>query len=461
MAHFRKQTPIPVSQQELYDWHASGGAFSRLAPPWEQIEIVEWKGGVNSQQKEPWAQFGDISQDAEVILQTKVGPIWQTMHAKHVAHKQPEMFRDVMIKGPFSHWTHDHRFVKVDEGSSILDDDIEYRLPLSPVSDWIAGGFVRKKLEKMFRFRHRRTLHDLKQKRKYNTAPKRIAVTGATGLVGSELCSFLRGLGHTVLTVSRSKADEDQKIISFDAPHMWEGLDVVVHLAGEPIADRWSAEKKLRIRNSRSQLTHRLATLLSKLDHPPELLISASAIGFYGHREEDEITEESAVGTGFLSEVCQQWENAVHPAKEKGIRCVHPRIGMVLTPKGGALKKMLLPFRMGAGGPVGSGTQWMSWISLDDLIDLFYFIINTPQLSGVINATAPNPVQNRQFGLALGKALSRPAFLPLPSFVVRLLFGEMGQALLLEGARVVPKRAQKLGFDFTHSTLEDCFQDIL
>lgn len=461
MAHFRKQTHIPISQQELYDWHASGGAFSRLAPPWEEIEIVEWKGGIQSQDKKSWAQFGDISKGAQVILRTKVGPIWQTMHAEHVAHVQPEMFCDEMRKGPFAHWAHTHRFVCVDEKHAILDDEIEYRLPFSPISDWVAGGFVRRKLEKMFRFRHRRTLHDLEQKMKYDTTPKKIAITGARGLVGSELCAFLRGMGHTVFTVSREKGDEEQKILSFDNPLSWEGLDVVVHLAGEPIADRWTVEKKQRIKNSRSEMTHRLAVLLSKLDHPPELLISASAIGLYGDREDEEITEDSAVGTGFLSEVCQQWEHAVRPAKEKGIRCVHPRIGMVLTPKGGALKKMLLPFRMGAGGPVGSGKQWMSWISMDDLIDLFYFIMNTPQIQGPINATAPNPVRNRDFGSALGHALSRPACIPLPSFVVRFVFGEMGQALLLEGARVLPKKAQDGGFSFSHSTLESCFKDML
>ena len=347
MAHFRKQTKIPASQQELYNWHASGSAFSRLAPPWEQIEIVEWKGGVQTQDEESWKQFGDISQGAQVILRTKVGPIWQKMHAKHTEHKKPEMFTDVMVRGPFAHWEHNHRFVHVDINRSILDDEIEYRLPLSPLSDWIAGGFVQRKLEKMFQYRHRRTLHDLEQKMKYDSSPLKVAVTGASGLVGSELCTFLRGMGHDVYTVSRKKGNIEQKVLSFDSIHAWEGFDAVVHLAGEPIAERWSEEKKLRIQNSRSQLTHRLSILLSKLEEPPKVFISASAIGFYGNRNDEILTEESKAGEGFLSQVCQQWEKAVDPARERGIRCVHPRIGMVLSPKGGALKKMLLPFQLG------------------------------------------------------------------------------------------------------------------
>lgn len=461
MAHFRKQTPIRAPQKELYKWHASGGAFSRLAPPWEKIEIVEWRGGIQTQDEDSWKQFGDISLGAQVILRTKVGPIWQKMHAKHTAHKKPEMFTDVMIKGPFAHWEHNHRFVHVDGENAILDDEIEYKLPLSPVSDWIAGGFVHRKLEKMFRFRHRRTLHDLEQKMKYDSSPMKIAITGASGLVGSELCAFLRGMGHDVYTVSRKTENIDRNVLSFDSVHAWEGLDAVVHLAGEPIAERWSDEKKLRIQNSRSQLTHKVSVLLSTLTQPPKVFVSASAIGWYGNRNDDEITEESKVGQGFLSQVCQQWEKAVDPAREKGIRCVHPRIGIVLTPKGGALKKMLLPFQLGLGGPVGSGQQWMSWISLDDLIDLLYFSIQNPQVDGVINATAPNPVRNRDFGFALGKALSRPAYMPLPSFVVRLIFGEMGEALLLEGARVLPQKAQELGFSFSHPSLDVCFQDII
>jgi uncharacterized protein (TIGR01777 family) len=316
-------------------------------------------------------------------------------------------------------------------------------------------------LEKMFTFRHQRTLRDLEQKMKYDHTCKKIAVTGASGLVGLELCAFLRGMGHEVYTVSRKRGDATKNILSFDDVFAWEGLDAVVHLAGEPIAGRWTVDKKNRIQNSRVQLTSRIATLLSKLDKPPEVLISASAVGFYGDRGEEDITEDSSSGVGFLPNVCRMWEEAVAPAQKSGIRCVHPRFGVVLTPKGGALKKMLLPFRMGAGGPVGSGKQWMSWISIDDLIYLLYFLIQNSEAKGAVNATAPNPVRNKEFGQELGRALSRPSFMPLPSVVVRTLFGEMGQALLLDGAKIFPKNAEKLGYSFVHTNLKDCCADIL
>ena len=460
MKTFIQKTTIPVSQQSLYDWHASKVAFSRLLPPWEHIEIQDWKGGIATQNLSPKEQWGDLSTGAKVYLKTKVGPFWQSMCAEHVAHKEPEVFVDRMIKGPFAYWEHTHRFEAITTDTSTLIDEVHYRLPLSFLSHPLVGGFVEKKLQKMFSFRHRRTKQDLKQKNLYPQTSLKIAVTGASGMVGSELCAFLRSIGHKVYRVSRRQnADSDH--ITLQTPAQWEGLDAVVHLAGEPITGRWSAQKKEKIMRSRSDMTRQVAELLAELKHPPKVLVSASAVGWYGDRGDEELTEDSSMGSGFLPDVCLAWEQAVQPAKDRGIRCVHPRIGVVLSPKGGALKKMLLPFRMGVGGPVGSGKQWMSWIALDDLIYLLYFLIQQPDIEGPINATAPEPVRNGDFGRELGKALFRPAFAPLPAFVVRLLFGEMGQALLLEGARVHPKKIQEHGYQFVYPSLKDCFASML
>ena len=461
MERFYKKTQIPVSQQELYDWHASGAAFERLAPPWETIVISNWEGGIATQDQPKEEQFGDISKGAKISLKTKIGPIWQKMLAEHVAHQEPDFFVDEMRKGPFSHWRHTHRFLPTEEGNSVLEDEIQYKLPLSPLSSLIAGSFARKKLDRMFSFRHMRTQRDLEQKKKYTMSRQKIAVTGASGLVGTQLCAFLRSMGHEVYPVSRKQQEKRKETLSFFDSTGWEGIDAVIHLAGESIAERWSQDKKRRILDSRVQLTSRLATLLSQLDQPPKVFVSASAVGFYGHRATEDCTEGSSKGTGFLSDVCQQWENAILPAKEKSIRCVSPRIGMVLSPRGGALQKMLLPFRMGAGGPVGSGKQWMSWISIDDLVYMLYFCVCNPNVQGPINATTPNPVSNKEFGKQLGRALHRPAIMPLPSFAVRLIFGEMGQALLLEGAKVLPRKAQDLRYEFVHPTLQTYFSEVL
>ena len=250
-------------------------------------------------------------------------------------------------------------------------------------------------------------------------------------------------------------------MISIDEAKDWEGLDAVVHLAGEPINGRWSRSKKQRILTSREELTLKVAKRLAGLKQPPKVFISASAVGFYGERGDELLAEESAPGDDFLSEVCQRWEKSIVPAQEAGIRCVVVRLGVVISPKGGALQKMLLPFSLGLGGPVGAGKQWMSWISLDDLIYMLYFLLQTPSASGVFNATAPNPIQNREFGKELGRVLKRPAFIPLPAFIVRLLLGEMGDSLLLTSTRALPQKASSLGFCFSHPTLADCFSDLL
>ena len=202
----------------------------------------------------------------------------------------------------------------------------------------------------------------------------RIAVTGASGPLGATL--FLRSIGHQVIGSRKTNLQKDH--ITLSRPESWEGLDAVVHLAGEPIVGRWTPAKKKRIHNSRADLTQQIATLLTTLKHPPKVLVSASAVGWYGDRKDEVLDESASPGEGFLPDVCHAWEQAVAPAREHGIRCVHPRIGVVLSPKGGALQKMLLPFNLGMGGPVGSGKQWMSWISLDDLVYLLYFLSAIP-----------------------------------------------------------------------------------
>ncbi len=292
-------------------------------------------------------------------------------------------------------------------------------------------------------------------------ASLRIAVTGSSGLIGTRLAAFLAACGHHVRRVVRRPPDPDADEISWDPTTgridaaALEGVDCVVHLAGESIAaGRWTQARKDAIRTSRVAGTRLLSETLAKLAKPPRTLIAASAIGYYGDRGDETLTEDSPPGTGFLADVCRQWEAATEPAKQAGIRVVNLRIGVVLSAVGGALAKMLTPFKLGLGGVVGSGRQYMSWITLDDLVAAVHHLIVTDDVSGPVNAVSPNPVTNREFTKTLGGVLHRPTILPLPAPVVRLLFGEMGQALLLAGTRAVPTKLQAAGFEFSHPRLE-------
>jgi uncharacterized protein (TIGR01777 family) len=282
----------------------------------------------------------------------------------------------------------------------------------------------------------------------------RVLITGSTGLLGSALVSSLIQDGHEVVRLARAGHPQLENVIRWDpeagaldsAP--LEGMDAVVHLAGENIAaGRWTAERKRRILESRVQGTTLLADSLTRLTRPPRCLISASAVGFYGDRGQEILREDSPAGRGFLPEVCTGWEHAAQHVTARGMRLVTLRIGIVLSSRGGALARMLLPFRLGLGGRIGSGRQYMSWIDLDDLIRVIRHGIATDSLSGPVNAVAPNPVTNREFTRALGRALARPAFLFMPAFAARIALGQMAEELLLASTRVLP--AALLGSEFS------------
>jgi uncharacterized protein (TIGR01777 family) len=280
----------------------------------------------------------------------------------------------------------------------------------------------------------------------------KILVSGSHGLVGTALINSLTPDEHEIVRLVRNKP--------LDASSL-EGIDAVVHLAGESIASgRWSDEKKRAIRDSRTKGTALLSQTLSQISRPPSVLVSASAIGYYGNRGDELLTESSAPGDDFLSNVCVEWENATKPAIEKGIRTVHARFGIILDANGGALAKMLTPFRMGVGGRVGNGKQWMSWITIDDVVSGLKFLLQEA-VSGPVNLVAPNPVTNAEFTKTLGRVLSKPTFLPVPEFGMRLAFGEMGGALLLGSQKVEPRVLKQTGFRFAYPSLESALRHIL
>ncbi len=296
----------------------------------------------------------------------------------------------------------------------------------------------------------------------------RVLITGASGLIGSALAPFLTTGGHSVIKLVRKKPVRSKREVYWDPASgeldsgALEGVQAVVHLAGENIAGaRWSPETKNRILESRATGTTTLCTALANMSKPPKVLIAASAVGFYGDRGDERLTEASDSGEGFLPEVCRVWEAATNPAREAGIRVVNLRIGIVLASNGGALAKMLPPFKLGVGGVVGSGRQYMSWIALDDLIGAIHHCLMNDGIQGAVNATAPNPSTNRNFTRALGNVLRRPTLFRVPGFVVRALFGEMAAALLLGGCRVEPQKLLDSGYSFLYPQLDAALRHVL
>jgi uncharacterized protein len=292
----------------------------------------------------------------------------------------------------------------------------------------------------------------------------KILVSGSSGLIGSALIPALKSSGYEITCLVRGVGSGKEQI-QWDpshplAPESVSGFDAVVHLAGESIVGRWTEAKKRRIRESRVKGTLRLAEALAQAPQRPRVLISASAIGYYGDRGEETLREDSASGSGFLPEVCQEWEDATEPATKAGIRTVQMRFGLVLSRSGGALQKMLPPFRLGIGGNMGNGRQWWSWIDIDDLVGAVQHVMKTEALRGPVNVVGPNPLTNAEFTKTLASVLSRPAILPMPAFAARLVFGQMGDELLLASQRVEPAKLLASGYVFQKPELRAALEGI-
>ena len=434
-----KELPFPV--ERVWDWHMRPGALERLMPPWEAIRVVGREGGI-----------GD---GGTVHVRARRGPLKVDFKVRHTEFEAGRLFTDEQVSGPMGSWVHRHEFEPRGPGACLIRDRIAYDPPIGAVAAALAGSTLEAEMKRLFRFRNRRLAQDLARHAAYGGPPLRVAVTGAGGFVGSALCNFLTTGGHEVLPIVRRRPDRDRGEVYWDPMERkiegrrLEGVDAVVHLAGESLSKgRWTPVKKKAIWKSRVVGTRVLADTLNRLPNPPRTLVSSSAIGYYGNRGSERLAERSRPGSGFLADLCREWENEALRARRSGVRVVILRTGLVLSPAGGALGTMLLPFKLGIGGRLGSGRQYVSWIDHDDLVALIFHALVTPSLRGPVNATAPHPVTNATFTTRLGNALRRPTLLPVPSLALRGMFGEMGKALLLDGARVLPEAATRSGFRF-------------
>lgn len=425
---------------EVFAWHARPGAMRRLVAPWQPMTVV--------------AEAQSLA-DGRAVLGLPGGLRWIAQHDP-ARYDPPHRFVDVLSSdGPASwpprlvgRWTHTHSFDEA-PGGTLVRDRVEAPVPAAA-------------LRPMFVYRHRQLADDLAAHRAAadaGLAPLTVAVSGASGLVGSALTAFLSTGGHRVIRLVRRAAtgpDERRWDPARPDPEVLSGLDAVVHLAGASIAGRFTGAHREAIRASRIEPTRRLAEAAAGTSDGPRVFVSASAVGIYGFDRGDAVlTEESVAGGGFLADVVRGWEAATAPAAEAGLRVVTVRTGIVQSARGGTLRLMRPLFAAGLGGRLGSGRQWLAWIALDDLLDVYHRALYDTRLAGPVNAVAPHPVRNADYTRTLAGVLRRPAVLPVPSFGPRLLLGAQGARELAEASqRVVPAALQALGHRFRHPSLD-------
>lgn len=468
MPTFSARSRIPVSAAALFDWHARPGAFERLSPPWQTVALLHAEG----------IQPGDR---AVILLGTPPASVrWVAEHhATSDACRSDDgicQFRDTQVEGPFAAWTHTHRMIPNGPDASTLDDEVDYELPLAPVSTLVGGALADAQLARMFAYRHRVTREDLVRHAASGLAPLTVAITGASGLVGSSLAGLLLTGGHRVVRLVRTR-EEAARMNRSDAERAvyWnvargeidlEALaeaapDAVVHLAGEPVyALAYTADKKRRIWESRTKGTQLLARALAALPVPPRVLVSASASGFYGDRGATPITESDAAGSGFLADVCQAWEASTAEAEAAGIRTVHARIGLVLTPAGGMLSKLGPAIHAGLAAWPGDGRAYWPWIAHDDLLYGLMHLLADDTVRGPVNLSAPTPEPAKTVVQTLARVARRPRGVGIPTGLVRALGGEVADELALKSVRMLPTRLLASGFRFAYPDLETALRHL-
>jgi uncharacterized protein (TIGR01777 family) len=423
------------------------------------------------------SQKGAINNDAISIFQIYYGPINFKWIAKLFGYIQNKQFQDKMIKGPFQKWIHTHSFIPQGTDKCIIEDKIEYVPKFGKIGSKILQQRIRDYLNQLFFYRSRVLVNDIEFERMTIEKGKKILVTGSHGLIGSALIPLLTNIGeHRITRLVRSLDNkgrhsnsntDNERIIYWDPENKklnhedLEGFDVVIHLAGENIFGRWTEIKKRKILHSRVESTKLLSESLTKLSNPPSLLICASAIGYYGNRPNEKLTEVSSLGKGFLSEVCQKWEKASKDAADIGIRVVNTRFGIVLTPKGGILQKLLGSFKLGLGITIDNGDKFISWVSIEDVIkSIFYSMINS-SMQGAVNVVSPNPVTNLEFYNILKRIFNLKLSMSINKNITRFIFGQMSDELLYTNAYVTPRKLVETGYKFFNPELDDTLRFLL
>ena len=452
---FKRSVRIERPASEVFVWHERPGAFERLCPPWQKLQVT--------------ARSGGIRDGATVSLRMKIGPAWVHWEVEHRDYVEGVQFRDVQRRGPFAHWEHLHRVEPIEDGRAcMLTDEVTYQLPFGMIGRWGGGAFARAELERLFDYRHAITKADVELTNRYiSVRPMTFLISGASGLVGRALTAFLQTQGHAVIRLVRRATKTADEVFWNPAaneldPQAVRGVDVVVNLSGEGVADaRWSPARKEAILRSRIDSTRTLVMAISGVKHErhrPFALISASAVGIYGNRGDEVLDEASVRGKGFLADVCTAWEREAVAADALGVRVVELRTGVVLSPAGGALARLLPVFKAGLGGRLGRGRRWMSWISIDDLAGAIYHAVLDRRCDGPVNAVAPQAVTNAEFTRTLARVLRRPAMLPVPPAALRATFGGMADETLLASTRVTPGKLHEAGYAFRHENLEDALR---
>ncbi|HNM85724.1 MAG TPA: TIGR01777 family oxidoreductase [Mycobacterium sp.] len=436
---------VDAPRDEVFAWHARPGAIHRLMPPWQPMTVI--------------AEASSLA-DGRAVLGLPGGLRWVARHDP-AGYDAPARFVDELthegwrsVPPPLvGHWRHEHRFEAVDAGRTRVTDRVETPVPAHL-------------LRQMFRYRHRQLADDLaghQWAHAHGWRPATVAITGSSGLVGTALAAFLSTGGYRVIRLVRRepRADTERRWDPDSPdPRMLEGVDAVVHLAGASIAGRFTESHKRAVRDSRVEPTRRLAECAAAAPNGPATFVCASAVGIYGYdRDDAELDESASLGGGFLADVVADWEDATGPATAAGLRVVTVRTGIVQSPRGGTLRLMRPLFAAGLGGRLGSGRQWLSWIDIDDLVDIYHRALVDPALSGPVNAVAPQPIRSVDYTSTLARILHRPALLPVPGIGPALLLGQQGaRELALASQRVVPARLIAAGHRFRRPTVEQCLR---